>query len=408
MNHNNKPKPPILPPILGKKKYSISIYTAFKGKWSELPKSDQAKALKTQWYVRWYYRHPGTGKMTRQLNYYGHTNSFHTYKERISVLKALRASLENLLASGFNPYSVKNNDIDSKSNAFDAIDYAMGIKKNHMKHSSFVRFTSDINKFKDYLKANGYDVRFISSINKKTVTNYLNGVIPEVSTRSRNNYKTNIGSLWQILEDEGVIERNFIKSISMLKSKPNRNKTYTDAQVEELFRYMETNTPQLLLFVKFVSYGFLRPLEVCRLTHNSFNWKDSTLTVKTKQEESKTKTIPSILLKEIPKGGTGFLFTKDGYWGEWDISEDAKRGHFSREFRKVKDVFGLGEDFGVYSFRHAFVSKLYRSLRSEGLSPFEVKSKMLLITGHSTISALEKYLRSINAEISKDYSDLLG
>mgnify|MGYP003648864355 CR=1 FL=1 len=212
--------------------------------------------------------------MTRQLNYYGHTNSFHTYKERISVLKALRASLENLLASGFNPYSVKNNDIDSKSNAFDAIDYAMGIKKNHMKHSSFVRFTSDINKFKDYLKANGYDVRFISSINKKTVTNYLNGVIPEVSTRSRNNYKTNIGSLWQILEDEGVIERNFIKSISMLKSKPNRNKTYTDAQVEELFRYMETNTPQLLLFVKFVSYGFLRPLEVCRLTHNSFNWKD--------------------------------------------------------------------------------------------------------------------------------------
>lgn len=408
MIHNNKPKPPILPPIFNKKKYSISIYTAFKGKWSKLSKSDQAKALKKQWYVRWYYRNPKTRKMERRLNFYGSTNSYKTYKERMAVLRIIKANLESLLEGGYDPHNVTTNEINSQSNAIQAIDYALDIKKNHMSHASHVRFTSDINKFKSFLIRNGYRSRFISSVNKKTVTNYLNEVINEVSARSRNNYRTSIGSIFQTLEDEGVVSNNFVKTIPMLKSKPKRNRTYTDSQVDELFKYMEQNTPQLLLFVKFVSYNFLRPIEVCRLDHNSFNWQDCTLTVKTKQEQLKTKTIPSILFKEIPKEGTGFLFTKDGYWGEWDISEDAKRGHFSREFRKVKDAFGLGEDFGVYSFRHAFVSKLYRSLRSEGLSPFEVKSKMLLITGHSTISALEKYLRSINAEVSKDYSDLLG
>ena len=40
-------------------------------------------------------------------------------------------------------------------------------------------------------------------------------------------------------------------------------------------------------------------------------------------------------------------------------------------------------------------------------SPFEAKSKLMLITGHSTMSALEKYLRDIYAELPEDYSNML-
>ena len=61
---------------------------------------------------------------------------------------------------------------------------------------------------------------------------------------------------------------------------------------------------------------------------------------------------------------------------------------------------------GIYSFRHTFTTKVYRKLR-ETFTPEETESKLMLITGHSTRSALRKYLREIDAERPDDYSDLL-
>lgn len=107
------------------------------------------------------------------------------------------------------------------------------------------------------------------------------------------------------------------------------------------------------------------------------------------------------------EGRKGHLFTKDGLIGEWNISDDAKRGHFSRKFKKVKEHFGFGDEYGIYSFRHYYTTRLYRSFRGQGLSPFETKSKLMTITGHDSMKALEKYLRNIDAELPDDYSDLL-
>ncbi|MBD0824963.1 hypothetical protein ICJ85_13150, partial [Aestuariibaculum marinum] len=50
-------------------------------------------------------------------------------------------------------------------------------------------------------------------------------------------------------------------------------------------------------------------------------------------------------------------------------------------------------------------TKLYRALVKES-SPNEAKSKLMQITGHNTMDALEKYLRDIDAELPKDFSEL--
>jgi len=77
-----------------------------------------------------------------------------------------------------------------------------------------------------------------------------------------------------------------------------------------------------------------------------------------------------------------------------------------KQFAVVKDALGFGNEYGIYSFRHTYTAKLYTELR-KNMSPFETKSKMLLITGHSTMTALEKYLRDIDAELPEDYSKYL-
>jgi len=72
----------------------------------------------------------------------------------------------------------------------------------------------------------------------------------------------------------------------------------------------------------------------------------------------------------------------------------------------LKGNIRLGIDYTMYSFRHTFTTKVYRELRKR-YSPHQAKSELMLITGHSTISVLEKYLRDIDAELPEDYSDML-
>lgn len=102
---------------------------------------------------------------------------------------------------------------------------------------------------------------------------------------------------------------------------------------------------------------------------------------------------------------TDYLFTPTGP-GAWVTKEVNRRNYFSSRFKKVKDKLGLGEEYGLYSFRHTYITKLYRELRKNA-SPFETKSKLMLITGHTSMTALEKYLRDIDAELPEDYSNLL-
>jgi len=218
-----------------------------------------------------------------------------------------------------------------------------------------------------------------------------------------------LSSLFSVLEENDIIEVNFVKSIKPLKTTPTRNKTYSLKEAGEIFEWIEKTDPHLLLYIKFISYGFLRPIEACRLRVGDINFVDKTLTVRAKNKPLKTKVIPGLLLKELevlkdhnPKE---WIFTPEGI-GESDTTEINRRDYYSKQFLKVKRKFDLGADYSLYSFRHTFVTKVYRELRKSA-SPFEAKSKLMLITGHSTMTALEKYLRDIDAELPEDYSSLL-
>ena len=101
------------------------------------------------------------------------------------------------------------------------------------------------------------------------------------------------------------------------------------------------------------------------------------------------------------------LFNYNGYGGYWEATDDTKRGTFSNRFKTiVKDKFKLGKEYGLYSFRHTFITKLYKALK-ENSSPHETKSQLMQITGHTSMAALEAYLRDIDVELPEDYSDLL-
>ena len=60
----------------------------------------------------------------------------------------------------------------------------------------------------------------------------------------------------------------------------------------------------------------------------------------------------------------------------------------------------------MYSFRHSFITNLFRYLRtSENKSYSDAIKELQPITGHETQQALEMYIHSIDADIPKDWSE---
>lgn len=410
--------------------------------WKKLTPQEKKIALSKDWYIYYSFRDEKTGKLKRMPNVKGGVNRLKSMGERLYYLKTMSDALLYLLEKGLNPYKendlsllnetpktvektkqiIENETIETveavamncnevETTDFisikEAFDFALQMKKGVLNSNSYKNFELRIRKYRKTLNE---DLP-VNSITKKDVNAFLNDVLIKTSARTRNNTRVDLSSLFQVLEDNEMIPTNFIKSISLLKTTPERNKTYTPTMQNDIFNFLEKSDPLLLLFIKFVSYNFLRPVEVCRLKVRDIDIKDKKLYIKAKNKAVKIKIIPEKLIKEIPDltklNQDNYLFTPTGYGLDWAATENNRRDHFTKRFKEVvKDHFKLGIDYGLYSFRHTFITKLYRNIREEN-SQFEAKSILMGITGHTTMVALEKYLRDIDAELPEDYSNLL-
>ena len=396
-----------------------NAYDLSKAKQYSIPKIYDSKGdLTKRWYVYYSFRNPKTDKLERQTPIYGGANKFHTKEKRLEILTVYQKSLSSYLKEGYNPYESnkqRHEHIealdDSRISIESAFEKVLLIKKKVLKDTSYSAYESRINSFKKWLKEKLSKDSLIVDITKKLVINYLNEVLERTSARTRFNTRTDLSSFFQTLEDNDLIVVNFIKNINVLKTTPERNKTYTKSQQEAIFAHLEEKDPILLLYIKFISYNLLRPIEVCRLKVSDVDVNEKRIYVRAKNAPVKIKIIPDILINDLPDlsdlSPNHFLFTPEKIGGMWETTEQNKRDYFSKRFKKnVKNPFELGVNYGLYSFRHTFITKLYQEMEKTA-TPFEVKSKLMLITGHSTMVALEKYLRDIDASLPKDYSKYL-
>ncbi|MFX0557164.1 tyrosine-type recombinase/integrase [Maribacter sp. CXY002] len=384
--------------------------------------------LSKRWYVYYSFEHPtkkdakGNPVLKRQTSITLKVNQrYKAKKERLFHLQLIRDALNQMLKDGYSPYIEKVDGKIMTYTAESALDFAFDLKKSLLSETSIRDYRSRLGRFKGYLKEHGLLQRNILDIDKKVVNGHLNEIQKTSSARNRNNTKVVLGALFSVLEDNEIIPRNFIHNIKKLKTNPKRNKTYSLDIVDGLYEFLKVNDRQLLFFIKMVSYNFLRPIEVCRLKVGDINIAQKELQVRAKNKLVKTKIIPDQILDELKKlelsNADHFLVSPEGV-GPWDTTETNRRNYFSKRFKKAKiqynlflkengKTFQLGKDHTVYSFRHTFITKLYRELRKD-YSNTETYDKLMLITGHSTLDALTAYLRDIDAELPEDYSGYLN
>jgi integrase len=368
--------------------------------------------LSKRWYIYYSYLNPDTDKMTMQTPVALSLNKqYKTVSERLKHFKILRESMIKILKDGYSPY--ESNIEEEMYTAESCLDYTLSLKKSTLAETSYLDYENKTAMFKQYLKSHGYLKQNIKSINKRLINNYLDYLLTKEnsSPANRNNHRSVLSALFTVLEKKDYIERNFIPDIEKLEAKPKRNKTYEIDKANEILAYLEDNEPTLALLMKFVSYNFLRPIEACRLQVKDLELKSfpKVLKVKAKNKLVKTKIIPEIMLDELNKldlsNSNSYLITYQGI-AETETSDRERRDYFTKKFKTIKKKFDLDKDYTLYSFRHTFITKLYRELRKNN-GQHATYDKLMLITGHSSLDSLKKYLRDIDVELPDDYSEFL-
>tara|TARA_R110000868_G_scaffold29420_8_gene109462 strand:+ start:2231 stop:3508 length:1278 start_codon:yes stop_codon:yes gene_type:complete len=412
-------KVPLNVPPVGKNNYTISFYTGGINvdHWANLTPTEQRAAMAKDWYIKWWYRHPDTGKMVRQSNIKAGINRLKTKTDRLEFMRVYKKGMVETFLEGFNPFTYKEPEpleTDTVLSAEKAILNALSIKKQVVGMSTYLDYKSHANAFIRFLKQNKKNTHDIKIIDRVDVSMFLDTVLRKTSPRNRNNVRASLSSIFSELRDKFIIDRNFVDTdIKKLKTKSKTDRRFTLDQMRTISDHLKKNDPHLLLYIKIVAYNFLRPIEVNRLTVSSIDLETQTMYFDQKTKTGKTKHIPNLYIEDFKKLLSGnppshfHLFTPDNAPALWTTADRDKRNYFSRRFKKLKDLLGLGPEYGLYSFRHTYITNTYLVLKSNGLTHIESIQYLMRITGHTSESGIKKYIHENDADRPADWSNLL-
>jgi integrase len=396
-----------------KKRYSIpKVY---------IPKTQGKPDLEKRWHVYFYWRTDKDGPLDKKYTYTKGINRIKTLTDRKRAANTLKDALHEILLRGFNPTQKSIVKATDNYSLVEALDKALLIKSKTKKQPTIDGYEFHLNRFKDWLKRNGYAGMACDAFSIDEFYQYMDYIRFEykkengegLSGTSINNHRRNLSAFFTTLKNERLIKHNFVKGIPNIDQDPENNRAFSSDQIKSIKNYLEKNDPYLIKFISFLIYPVLRVREVCRLKVKDINTDQWVLNVETKTDKNSTRRIinkikpivQSMNLEEhLPEHD---LFTNKNRPGNWKRpSLNSKVDYFGKRFGKVKKALGYGREYGLYSFRHTAILDLYNSMVTQGLSEQEILFKLMPITQHRSISGLKNYLRNHKKSLPKDHSDI--
>ncbi len=359
-------------------------------------------------------------------------NRIKTVKGRLKAANNLRRAVKRLLQDGFDPYKYKEETRKQKAAvAQKKLKKTQLTQKKFTAGESFIlaydqkattwaESTRDSNKiylnsFLSFLRENSLYNADISEINKQVITVYISGLQkktgePQTNT-SKNNHRRFLFGIYTQLKQNDIVKYNVIEDIQVLKKKVKKNKPFSKQLLINVLNYTKENDLYLYEYIRFMWYSFLRPVEITRIKVKNISIPDNTIEIKTKTEQ-RTYILITAPVKEYLQsldlqscGPEMFLFSKFGKPSYWKTEKEKSReDFFGRRFKKVKNHFGLDQNYGVYSFRHTAALSLYYKLISDGNSTYQAQLKIQEIMRHKDLNVTKVYLRDIGGELPKDWS----
>lgn len=342
----------------------------------------------------------------------GGANRIKSYKEQQTFLKKYRDQIAKMLREGWNPsetadYLRKNGTIREQIEA-EIKDYEGRLSK-----KTYIIYKSTLNKFLAWLDEKSYSNLETKDISRSIIREFLEySKTQNISNRTVNNRLRVLKATFTYFIKKEIIEHNPCFHIDLLPETGTRHKVYTKSQVSEIAAFLKVENPRLYLMLNFILYAFVRPETACKIQLKHIDVKNKTLyipPINTNKQRGQTKILVPQLLENIkPHLKTNpELFLLSTGPGK-TVNPGKQRGNrdwYSRNFKNIKEHFNLDADYTFYGFRHTAASDIYLNLRNR-YSKDEAESKLMHITGHTTRTALRKYLKNIGADLPADYSAL--
>jgi integrase len=249
-------------------------------------------------------------------------------------------------------------------------------------------------KFKTFLVGNDLKTIFPSAFTKTTAELYYKFLIDlKIGNKTINNNISAIKSIfnWFIKHHDLHITENPFSAIKKLPTASQTHRVYTIEQLQKIDSYIKkANIPQLRLFIQFVSYAFLRPLEIRMLKIEDINLEQKTIFLKAENAKTGEQTFIPMhqqLVNELQKIDLE-KFPPNYYLFGHGQPQETPMGtnYILRRFDKIRKSMKLDKRYTIYSFRHTTVCMLLEN----GVSSEEV----MKLTRHKTLASFYKYARS--------------
>ncbi|WP_299153021.1 tyrosine-type recombinase/integrase [uncultured Christiangramia sp.] len=359
-----------------------------------------------RWYVYFRYLNPETNKFQKIIAPTLNINrNFPKFEDRYREMRELRDSIKRMLEDGKSPFDVQI--VDGEVLTMDkALDLSLERKKVKVGSETYKSYEIRVKQLKAYLKKRGVLKSDTHSFSTKIFREFFNQIAKETSVANRNNTLAALGSIFTDMYKNENIPENWLKRLDKEKTANNRFKTYSHQQASKIIEYLEEADPVMALFIKFIGYNFLRPVEVVRLKAGDIDLENKLLSVFVKQGKSKTKRIPDEIVSTLQNydltKSDKLLFNKSELVGTWKRDEAGRRNYYSQRYMKIKKELGYGEGYTMYSFRHTYITIGYQNLRKR-LSKDDAMDTLMGYTGHESRDGLKKYIHYHDAEIVGEY-----
>lgn len=351
-----------------------------------------------KWFVYYYYRHPVTNNMKRIRDYSGFVKC-KTIEERMAHAKKQIDFYNKLLASGYNPYAnlqPKQTTLQ-KSTAKHNVDFylikAVAIKKLTVKPKTIIKYTYQSNYFCQWLETIGKKNIGIHEVDLNLIRQHFTHLQQlKKSNTTINAVKVNLGCLFNVLVQEGIILKNPFTGIKKLPETRQGKKPFANVQIPIVKQAILQHSAQLWFFCQFQYYCFIRPGELRLLKIENIDFDTQTITIPgtiSKNGKTQTVLIPNSFYPDIIAHGLHlqspkhFIFGKDGVPGPKTKSRD----YFNKEHKKVLEQFNYGMYYTLYSWKNTGA----KAVAKAGINIKDLQNQLR----HHSLEMVDTYLKSL-------------
>jgi site-specific recombinase XerC len=357
-----------------------------------------------QWYVDFFAYDPTIDGLKRKKYMLDH---YKTTRDREDIAAILIHNILQRLKMGWNPFTnarktrqyTEFKKVLQRYERYTEIAEHKGI----LKKKTAIDYRSRLNQLLIYLEENGVKIQYVYQFDRTFAVDFLDYLIydKDVSSTTRNNYRTWLSTLASWMKDRQYIDANPIEDIHMIREADKFRDALTSEALTQVRAYTLKYNQPFYLACMMEYYTFIRPDELRYIRIGDISITDQTVFVSSeisKNRKGQTVALNDTILKFMIEQHV-FDHPSNDYLFGYELKPGPRQiyvNRFRSEWKKLRNALGFPESYQFYSLKDSGIRDL---ANAEGIVIARDQAR------HSDISVTNRYLKSQNVahEETKHY-----